>query len=44
MSDPQAPYTARVSAATAMLRFGREGIEMDDLALRIEALERAEEA
>ncbi len=44
MSDPQAPHTARVSAATAMLRFGREGIEMDDLAVRIEALEQAEEA
>ena len=44
MSDPAAPHTARVSAAVAMLRFGREGIELDDLAVRIEALEQAEAA
>ena len=39
MADPNAPHTAKVSAATAMLRFGRESIELDDLAARVEALE-----
>ncbi len=39
MTDPNAPHTAKVSAATAMLRFGRESIEMDDLCARVEALE-----
>jgi hypothetical protein len=39
MNDPVAPHTARVSAASAMLKFGREGIEMDDLAARLERLE-----
>jgi hypothetical protein len=38
MTDPNAPHTAKVSAATAMLRFGRESIEMDDLCARVEAL------
>ena len=41
MMDPQAPHHAKVSAATSMLRFGREGIELDDLAARVEALEQA---
>jgi leucyl aminopeptidase (aminopeptidase T) len=43
MADASAPHTAKVSAATAMLRFGRESIEMDDLCARVEALE-ADEA
>ena len=41
MSDTGAGHSARVSAATALLKFGREGIELDDLAARVEALERA---
>lgn len=41
MSDEQAPPTSRVNAATALLRFSRESIELDDLAARVEALERA---
>ncbi len=41
MMDQSAPHHAKVSAATALLRFGREGIELDDLAARVEALERA---
>ena len=41
MSDSSAGHAARVSAASAMLRFGREGIELDDLAARVEALEAA---
>ncbi|MEZ6235635.1 MAG: hypothetical protein R3B68_15725 [Phycisphaerales bacterium] len=40
MADGAAPYQARVAAATALLRFGRESIELDDLAARLEALER----
>ncbi|MCC6678143.1 MAG: hypothetical protein IT436_13460 [Phycisphaerales bacterium] len=39
MNDPAAPYAAKVSAAAAILKFGRESIELDDLAHRIEALE-----
>jgi hypothetical protein len=39
MNDPVSPYTAKVSAASAMLKFGREGIEMDDLAARLDQLE-----
>ena len=34
-----AANAAKVSAATAMLKFGRESIELDDLAARIETLE-----
>lgn len=41
MSDPSAGHSARVSASVAMLKFGREGIELDDLAARVEALEAA---
>lgn len=41
MSDPGAGHSARVSAAVAMLKFGREGIELDDLAARVETLEQA---
>lgn len=39
LSDKKAPYSARVSAAVAILKFSRESIELDDLAARIEALE-----
>ncbi len=39
MNDPAAPYAAKVSAAAAILKFGRESIELDDLAYRVEALE-----
>jgi hypothetical protein len=41
MTDPQSPPAAKVSAASNLLRFGREGIELDDLAARIESLEAA---
>jgi hypothetical protein len=40
MKDPAAPAAAKVSAATALLKFGREGIELEDFAARLEALER----
>lgn len=39
MADAGAPNAAKVSAASAMLKFGREAIELDDLAARVEALE-----
>lgn len=38
-NDNAAPPAARVSAATALLRFSRDSIELDDLAQRIETLE-----
>lgn len=41
MGDPTATHAARVSAASSILRFSRESIELDDLAGRIDALERA---
>ena len=43
MADTSAPSHARVTAASTLLKFGREGIELDDLAARIEALEEAAE-
>ena len=39
MMDDNAPSSSKVAAATTILRFGREGIELDDLAARVEALE-----
>ncbi|HRQ72377.1 MAG TPA: hypothetical protein PLU35_05040 [Phycisphaerales bacterium] len=42
LTDPAAPYASRVSAAAAILRFGRDGIELDELADRVEDLERAQ--
>ena len=43
MADASTPAHARVTAASTLLKFGREGIELDDLAVRIEALEEAAE-
>ncbi len=43
MADKDTPAHARVTAATAILKFGREGIELDDLAARVEQLEQAAE-
>lgn len=39
MTDASAPHSARTQAATAILRFGKDGIELEDLAARIESLE-----
>jgi len=36
MNDPAAGASAKVAAAGLLLRFGREGIELDDLAERLE--------
>ena len=41
MMDASAPASSKVAAAVGLLRFGREGIELDDLAARVEALEKA---
>lgn len=41
MHDPKATWSARVSAATNVLKFARESIELDDLAVRVVKLERA---
>lgn len=38
-SDRAAPYASRVSASKAVLGFGRESIELDDLMQRVEQLE-----
>jgi hypothetical protein len=41
MTDTTAPHASRVSAAASILKFGRESIELDDLAERLGALEAA---
>jgi hypothetical protein len=41
MQDPATASAAKVSAAVAILKFSRESIELDDVASRLEALERA---
>ena len=41
MQDATVNANAKVTAAAVLPKFGREGIELDDLAERVEALERA---
>lgn len=41
MQDPGAAHSAKVSAATALLKFSRESIELDELVQRIEVLEQS---
>ena len=41
MTDPQTPPGVKASAAAKLIQFGREGIELDDLAERLDTLERA---
>jgi hypothetical protein len=41
MNDAGASANAKVAAAAVLLKFGREGIELDDLAARVEVLEQA---
>ena len=43
MTDRTVAAQSRVSAANAILKFGRDSIELDDLAARVEALERLAE-
>ena len=38
-ADAKAPHSSRVAAAANVLKFGRESLELDDLAARVEALE-----
>ena len=40
MNDTGAAASAKVTAAAVLLKFGREGIELEDLAERVDALER----
>jgi hypothetical protein len=39
MNDPASGPTAKVMAATALLKFGRESLELDDVNVRVEQLE-----
>jgi hypothetical protein len=39
-ADATAPHAAKVSAATALLKFSRESIELDEVVGRLTALER----
>jgi hypothetical protein len=39
MTDTSSPHSSRVSAASNLLKFGRESIELDELVGRVEALE-----
>lgn len=39
LADGSAPHAAKVSAATAVLKFARESLELDDLARRVDELE-----
>jgi hypothetical protein len=39
MTDPATPASSRVSAASNLLKFGRESVELDELVGRIEKLE-----
>jgi hypothetical protein len=41
MQDATVQASAKVTAAAVLLRFGRDGIELLDLAERVEALEQA---
>lgn len=41
MHDPKVTASARVTAATNILKFARESIELDDLAVRLVRLERS---
>lgn len=39
MTDSNSPHHARTSAAVSILRFGRDGIELDDLSERVHKME-----
>jgi hypothetical protein len=41
LNDSTSPHSSRVSAAGMLLKFGREGLELDDLAERVDRLEQA---
>jgi hypothetical protein len=39
MADEEAPHNAKVSAATALMKYARESIELDEVVERVEKLE-----
>lgn len=39
MADKEAPHSAKVSVAPALMNYGRESIELDDVVERVERLE-----
>lgn len=39
MTDPGAPPSAKSSAANTLLKFGRDALELDDIALRLDTVE-----
>lgn len=41
MQDDKVPANARITAAAMLLRFGRDGVELDDLLERVAMLERS---
>ena len=41
LNNDRTPPAGKIAAAAILLKFGREGIELDDLAQRLELLERA---
>jgi hypothetical protein len=41
MNDPAAPASAKVAAGSALLKVAKEGIELGDLAARVDGLERS---
>jgi uncharacterized protein (UPF0147 family) len=43
MADKAAPQSSRVSASTALMKFSRESIELDDVVERVARLEQASE-
>jgi hypothetical protein len=43
MSDSDSPASARVTAAKTILELAIRAVELEDLAARVEALERAQE-
>ena len=44
MADTSCSPSAKVAAATSLLKFSRESIELDDLAARVEVLEQTAES
>lgn len=44
MNNEAAPYATRVAAAATILRHGRDAIELEDIAARVDALEQAQDA
>ena len=41
MNDPAAPASAKVSAGVALMKIAKEGVELNDLAARVDGLERS---